>query len=260
MPGTTLYFATGGFSGGVVPGSTTFTSPTYFADGTVAAPGIAFAAHQNTGFYWNTVSGSMSVASNGVIAGTWAAVPINDASLAYQANATSATPSYFSMNRNGANYGALFGFDFNIISAGVGGAVVRTVNAADSVVVVTNNNVISAQYLPAGRVRQMHPDINSKVINYTVVAADSFTTFDNTGAAGAVTFTLPAAALGLTYTFFVNAAQIVNVAPQGADTIRVTGVKPAGTALASGPNIGNFVSITCTAANTWAVVANNGFA
>lgn len=56
----------------------------------------------------------------------------------------------------------------------------------------------------------------AKAANYTVLTTDTGKTFTNTGASGAVTFTLPAAARGLRYRFYVTAGQNVTVtAPAG---------------------------------------------
>lgn len=49
----------------------------------------------------------------------------------------------------------------------------------------------------------------AKTANYTVLASDRGTLFTNTGASGAVTFTLPAVAPGLVYEFLVTADQNV---------------------------------------------------
>lgn len=47
----------------------------------------------------------------------------------------------------------------------------------------------------------------TKTASYTLVATDNFTLFDNTGAAGAVTFTLPAIANGYCFGFHGSVAQ-----------------------------------------------------
>lgn len=62
----------------------------------------------------------------------------------------------------------------------------------------------------------------SKTANYTVVAADTGTQFDNIGAAGEVDFTLPTAAVGLKYGFTVKAAQVLKVIA-GSSTIIAIG-------------------------------------
>jgi len=60
----------------------------------------------------------------------------------------------------------------------------------------------------------------SKTASYSVVASDNFTLFDNTGATGAITFTLPAIANGYCFAFRVQADQNVIVASaEGANMI-----------------------------------------
>lgn len=63
--------------------------------------------------------------------------------------------------------------------------------------------------------------VASKTANYTVTSADNGTHFDNQGATGTVTFTLPTAAVGLHYTFTVDAAHTVNVTAGGSDAIAI---------------------------------------
>lgn len=57
----------------------------------------------------------------------------------------------------------------------------------------------------------------SKTADYTVVANDNFTLFDNVGASGAVTFTLPTLANGYFFGFRVQADQNVTVASAAGD-------------------------------------------
>ena len=69
----------------------------------------------------------------------------------------------------------------------------------------------------AGNAFQNHPfggwmNLTTKTANYTVLTSDNNTLFDNRGAAGAVTFTLPTTPyLGLRYGFYVVADQSVTV-------------------------------------------------
>ena len=65
-------------------------------------------------------------------------------------------------------------------------------------------------------------DVVAKTANYTVTTADVDTLFTNRGAAGAVTFTLPAnARKGLRFGFFIVADQNVTVTAGTADTMVV---------------------------------------
>ena len=61
----------------------------------------------------------------------------------------------------------------------------------------------------------------TKTAAYTVVAADNFTLFDNVGATGAVTFTLPTLANGYLFGFRVQADQDITVASAAGDDMIV---------------------------------------
>lgn len=98
----------------------------------------------------------------------------------------------------------------------------------------------------------------AKTADYTVVAADVGTLFTNTGAAGAVIFTLPALAAGLgPFEFLVTANQNVTVtAPAGK---LVTFNNAAATSVAfstAGNKIGGRVRVWCNAAGTFYYMEN----
>ena len=59
----------------------------------------------------------------------------------------------------------------------------------------------------------------TKTGNYTVVTADNLSLFDNVGASGAITFTLPALANGLMFGFRVQTDQSVTVSSAEGDNI-----------------------------------------
>lgn len=85
----------------------------------------------------------------------------------------------------------------------------------------------------------------SKTADYTVLAADNFTLFDNTGASGAVTFTLPTLANGLAFWFKVAADQTVTVASAaGNDMIAFNDASASSVAFStSGQKIGGGVLV-----------------
>lgn len=65
-------------------------------------------------------------------------------------------------------------------------------------------------------------DVNIKTASYSVLSSDTGKVFDNYGA-GTITYTLPAWAKGLQYTFTVSTAADIIVEPNTADTIvRIT--------------------------------------
>lgn len=84
---------------------------------------------------------------------------------------------------------------------------VRAVNAAISSISGFQGNIIN----------------NAKTADYTLVALDSGSLFNNAGASAAVKFTLPAVTSGYHYWIRVDAAQNVQVVPVGSDIIRMGG-------------------------------------
>ena len=94
--------------------------------------------------------------------------------------------------------------------------------------------------------------VTSKTASYAVLAADSYKDFDNNGAAGSVTFTLPASTVGLAYGFAVmEAFNLVIQAPGG-----VTIYAGAGSATTSGgtltsSDVGSYILLKCRSATEW---------
>lgn len=86
----------------------------------------------------------------------------------------------------------------------------------------------------------------------TLVAGDSRKTFSNDGAAGSITFTLPAAAGGLVYTFLLMEAQAVVLQAVGTDVIRRAGTtSTAGGTLTSAAAAGNVCTLYGTDGGEW---------
>jgi hypothetical protein len=103
-------------------------------------------------------------------------------------------------------------------------------------------------------------EFQAKTANYTVLANESGTGFTNAGAAGAITFALPAATPGLNYYFRVSAAQELRIDPNGTETISLpsNGVPGAAGAYLTADAIGETVRIVCPVAGTWAVFGYTG--
>lgn len=98
----------------------------------------------------------------------------------------------------------------------------------------------------------------SKTTAYPVVATDSNVAFDNMGAAGVVTFTLPSAVVGQTFSFTATVAQQIKVQAGGSDAISMFGNNKSVGGLITGPatvNQGASVEMVCTSANMWAVTS-----
>lgn len=75
----------------------------------------------------------------------------------------------------------------------------------------------------------------TKTAAYSVVAADNFTLFDNVGATGAVTFTLPTLANGYLFGFRVQADQTVTVASsEGSNMVALNNASASSVAFSTG--------------------------
>lgn len=75
----------------------------------------------------------------------------------------------------------------------------------------------------------------------------------NSGASGAVTFSLPAAVPGMRVTAVVKAAQELRLDPNGTETIALpsSGVQGAAGKYLTGDAVGESVTLACLIAGTW---------
>lgn len=103
-------------------------------------------------------------------------------------------------------------------------------------------------------------EVQTKTANYTVLANESGTGFSTVGAAGAVTFALPAATVGLHYYFRVGAAQELRIDPNGSETISLpsTGVPGAAGKYLTADAAGESVHLMCMVAGTWSAMGSHG--
>jgi hypothetical protein len=99
-----------------------------------------------------------------------------------------------------------------------------------------------------------------KTANYTVLAEESGTGFTNVGASAAITFSLPAAVVGLHYYFAVGVAQELRIDPNGTETISLpsSGVPQSAGAYLTADAIGETVRIVCVTAGSWRVFGYTG--
>lgn len=102
--------------------------------------------------------------------------------------------------------------------------------------------------------------IVTKTAAYTVTTADVGAIFTNTGAGGAVTFSLPAATVGQWYEFVVSVAQELRVDPNGTETMSLPsdGTKQAAGAYLTANAVGESLKIVCVVAGTWESVSYTG--
>lgn len=89
-------------------------------------------------------------------------------------------------------------------------------------------------------------------------SAESFSHYTNTGASGATTINLPAAAAGLTYSFSIEAAQTLTVAANGTDTIRIAGTASSAGGNISSGTIGDCIALICSQTGKWVSLAHEG--
>lgn len=95
----------------------------------------------------------------------------------------------------------------------------------------------------------------SRSASYSAKGAESGTSFNNLGATGTVTITLPEAKPNSNFWYLVLAAQTLNATPQATDIIRG---KTAGTAYSSA-TIGKLLWLVCHVKGTWEIAVNTGF-
>lgn len=118
----------------------------------------------------------------------------------------------------------------------------------------------SVEFLHCQPVERGVSDVAAKTADYTVTKGDSGKTFTTVGAAGTVTFALPAALVGLRYRFRVGAAQELRLDPNGTETIALplTGVQGAAGKYLTANADGETVDIECTKAGEWSVFGYTG--
>lgn len=103
-------------------------------------------------------------------------------------------------------------------------------------------------------------DVEAHTANDTLTAEENGTAHTNTGAAGAVTLTLPAAVVGLHFYFGVGAAQALRIDPNGSETISLpsNGVPGAAGKYLEADAVGESVHLMCLKAGNWSAMAAHG--
>lgn len=125
----------------------------------------------------------------------------------------------------------------------------------------TTSATFASPFLASGN----NPPIGNtvaKTANYTVTYADSGSLFSNTGASGAITFTLPTAIVGMEYRFYVGAAFELRVDPGANDKHQYGSLTGGIVSMADGEYLtsssaGAFLHIICyDAAVGWVVMGD----
>lgn len=97
-----------------------------------------------------------------------------------------------------------------------------------------------------------------RTTNLSVTAAATNTVYTNTGAGGAVVFTLPTAAVGLTYTFIVNAAQTLQVTAGASTTITIGNTASAAAGNITNASVGSAVTLHAVSTTKWIASSSTG--
>ena len=100
--------------------------------------------------------------------------------------------------------------------------------------------------------------VTSKTASYAVLAADSYLDFDNNGAAGSVTFTLPASTVGLAYGFAVMEAQDLVIDAPGGVTIYLGEISTTAGGTITSNAVGSYLFIKCRSATEWLAQSSLG--
>jgi hypothetical protein len=102
--------------------------------------------------------------------------------------------------------------------------------------------------------------VEAHTANDTLTDAENGTIHTNTGAAGTITLTLPAATVGKRFTFAVGAAQQLRIDPNGTETISLpsSGVPGAAGKYLVADAVGETVQLACVVAGNWAVLGYTG--
>jgi hypothetical protein len=98
--------------------------------------------------------------------------------------------------------------------------------------------------------------VTAKTGNYSVLATDTETFLTNTGAAGTVNFTLPTAVSGLTFTFYVDVAQTLQVTAGASTTIRIAGSVSGAAGNITNATIGGCVTLVAISTTQWVAEGN----
>jgi len=101
--------------------------------------------------------------------------------------------------------------------------------------------------------------ITAKTGDYSVLGGDNNDLFTNEGTTGLVTFTLPTAAAGLKYTFYVQDVDGIKVeAANSSDTIQIEGLVSDGAGFVESYTVGSSITLVAINATEWVAIAMLG--
>lgn len=104
------------------------------------------------------------------------------------------------------------------------------------------------------------PVVEAHTAGDTLTTAESGSIHTSTGASGTITIVLPAAVVGLEYSFYVGAVQELRIDPNGSETISLPSTGAAGAAgkYLVADAVGETVHLFCAKAGTWSVRGYTG--
>jgi opacity protein-like surface antigen len=114
------------------------------------------------------------------------------------------------------------------------------------------NGLFKGSVTVQGQVKQFKRDVTVSAMSKSVEEKDSGQIFSNYGATGQVTFDLPAAVEGLTYTFVVSTEQSLKIKPASSAS-RIMGLTDANGNSITSSTVGNTITITATQPSEWFV-------
>lgn len=126
---------------------------------------------------------------------------------------------------------------------------------------VTAGTVVANKAMVAGSngVIQGHRNVvEAHTGNDTLLGTESFSIHTNEGAGGAVKLTLPAALVGMEFTFYVMAAQQLQIDPNGSETAAIAGIQQAAGKYVWADAVGEYVTMKCVKAGQWEDIGTRG--
>lgn len=270
-------FITADASGNIV-----FTGQEQGPNGSASAPTYSFTSVPNTGWYYDSTNSSLAASINGTE--TWQLT--SNGALTNLGTSITNKLQFGPSNATGVvafrNGNALMQFAAADLSSNAtlaartfqitndtGGPQlmaayatttgVYIASAGPGVALVCNNNT-GISITSTGQAKTLANATSTRATSVSVLATDSFTVYNNTGAGAQVTYTLPTAAAGLNYTFINTAsgATFTKILATGTDRIAQAGTLGAAAGNLTSTAIWSTITLVGMAAGTWVVTASTG--
>ncbi len=109
----------------------------------------------------------------------------------------------------------------------------------------------------SGPLKQFKRDVTVAATSRNIETKDSGQIFSNHGAIGEVTYDLPEAVEGLSYTFFVSANQTIKIRPASAAS-RIMGLTSTNGKSVTSSTVGDTITILATQPSEWEISSSYG--